>query len=96
MPDKDTVTIDIPVKVNIPLVLGVAHKKQIKTLVEKSPDIKTMTRQFKVGNLNEKYEVLGEAADTVDSIIDKHAVKKINDLNGLIYSIHFTDLKIYS
>ena len=46
--------------------------------------------------MHANYEVLGEAADTVDSILDKHVVKKISDLNGLIYSIHYTDLKMFS
>lgn len=32
IPDKDTVTIDIPVKTDIPLVFAVVHKKQIKEL----------------------------------------------------------------
>ncbi len=37
-----------------------------------------MTRQFNVGNLSQGYEVLGEAADTVDSIVDNYVVKKLN------------------
>ena len=96
MPDRDTVTIDLPVKSDTPLVLAVAHKKQLKDLTEKSPDIKSVTRQFNVSNLVQNYQVLGEAADTVDSLVDNYVVKKINDLNGLILSIHNTDLKIYS
>lgn len=59
IPDKDTVTIDIPVKTDIPLVFAVVHKKQIKELTEKSPDIKSVTRQFNVTNLGQNYEVLG-------------------------------------
>ena len=59
MPDKDTVTIDLPVKTDVPLILAVAYKKQIKELTEKYPDIRTMTRQFKIVNMNQNYEVLG-------------------------------------
>ena len=56
-----------------------------------------MTRQFNVGSLNQSnYEILGEAADTVDSVIDNHAVKKLKELSGLIMSIHTTDLQMYS
>lgn len=55
-----------------------------------------MTRQFNVTNLHNNYEVLGEAADTIDSVIDKHVVKKITDLNGLLLSIHYTDIKTFS
>ena len=96
MPQKDTATIDIPVKADLPLVLAVGQRKFVKDLVQKNLDIKTMTRQFNIANLNDKYEVLGQAADTVDSVIDNHTVKKINDISGLIYSIHYTDQKNFS
>lgn len=95
-PEKDTVTIDIPVKSETPLVFAVLQRKQVKEYVEKQLDIRTVTRQFKVTNMHANYEVLGEAADTVDSILDKHVVKKISDFNGLILSIHYTDLKMFS
>lgn len=93
-PAKDTVTIDLPVKNDIPLVLAIVMKKQIKELTEKNLDIRTMTRQFKVGSMEANYEVLGEAADTVDSIVDKHVVKAISNLNGFVLSIHYTDLNL--
>lgn len=96
IPQRDTVTLDIPVKTDIPMVLGVVHKKQLKEITEKSPDIRSVTKQFSVGNLGQNYQVLGEAADTVDSVLDNYVVKRINDLNNLILSIHYTDLKIYS
>lgn len=96
MPDRDTVTIDVPVKTDIPLVFAVAHKRQLKDLTEKHLDIKTMTRQFNVANLPQGYHILGEAADTVDSVVDNYVVKKLNELTGLILSIHYTDLKIFS
>lgn len=96
MPEKDTVTIDISVKSEIPLVLAVLAKKQVKEQTEKNLDLKTMTKQFKLSNMPSNFEVLGEAAETVDSIIDKHVVKKIKDLDGLLLGIHYTDLKTFS
>ena len=33
MPDKDTVTIDLPLKSDVPLVLLVAQRKQVKEIV---------------------------------------------------------------
>jgi hypothetical protein len=96
MPEKDTVTIDIPLKADSPIVLAVAQKKQVKDLTEKNLDIRTMTRQFNVTNLNQSYEVLGEAADTVDSVVDNFVVRRLGELTGLILSIHITDLKIFS
>ena len=59
MPDKDTVTVDLPLRNEVPLVMLVAQRKQTKEIVEKYPDIRTMTRQFNVQNLKEGYEVLG-------------------------------------
>lgn len=96
MPDRDTVTIDIPVKAKVPLVLAVAQKRYIKDLTDKNPDIKTVTKQFNVANLPQNYQILGEAADTVDKVIDNYVVRKLNELNNLIISIHYTDLKIFS
>jgi hypothetical protein len=37
-----------------------------------------MTRQFNITNLNPSIDVLGEAADTVDTIVDNYVVKKLN------------------
>jgi hypothetical protein len=59
MPDKDTVTIDLPIKTDVPLVFAIAEKKRVKELTEKNLDIRTMTRQFKVTNMPQNYEVLG-------------------------------------
>ena len=65
MPEKDTVTIDISLKADSPIVLAVAQKKQVKDLTEKNLDIRTMTRQFNVTNLNQSYEVLGDRKSVV-------------------------------
>ena len=97
MPEKDTATIDLPLKTDIPLILGVIQKKQVKEFTEKYVDLKTMTRQFNVGNLSQSsFEILGEAADTVDSVLDNHVVKKLKELAGVIASIHVTDLQMFS
>ena len=63
---------------------------------EKHSDIRMMAGLFVINNLSQNYQVLGEAADTVDSIIDNYVVKRLNDLSGLITSIHYTDLKTFS
>ena len=65
MPEKDTVTIDIPITTEIPLVLAIIAKKQLKELTEKHLDLRTVTKQFKVPDLPANYDILGEAADTV-------------------------------
>jgi hypothetical protein len=96
MPDRDTVTIDLPVHSEAPLVLALAQKKQLKELSEKHLDLRTMIRPFNIANMPPNYEVLGEAAETVDALIDKHVVKKVNDLSGLLLSVHYTDLKTLS
>lgn len=96
MPDKDTVTIDIPINTDIPLVLAVAEKKRVKDLTDKYLDVRKLTKPFFVNGFPQNYQILGEAVDTVDSIIDNHVTKKLNLVNGLITSIHFTDLKMYS
>ena len=95
-PEKDTVTIDIPVKSELPIVFAIANKRKVKEMSESYLDIKKIVGKFKVGNLNESYEVLGESSDTVDNIVDNYMTKKLNDMQGLFISIHYTDLKTYS
>jgi hypothetical protein len=46
-------------------------------MAENYLDIKKMTGKFKISNLNEYYEVLGESSDTLDSIIDNYVRKNI-------------------
>lgn len=65
-------------------------------MAENSLDIKKIAGKFKVSNLNEYYEVLGESSDTVDAVIDNYVVRRLNDMQGLVISIHYTDLRIYS
>jgi hypothetical protein len=49
-----------------------------------------------VANLLPAYEVLGESPETVDTVIDKYVVKRLNDMNGLFSSIHYSDLSTSS
>jgi len=65
-------------------------------LTEKHVDIRMMTRQFAIKNFPQNYEVLGEAVDTVDSIVDNYVIKRLNEISGLVSSIHYTDLKVFS
>jgi hypothetical protein len=58
-PEKDTITIDIPVKSDIPLVFLLSLKKKMKSYIEKQLDLKMLTGQFEVKNLHKNYEVLG-------------------------------------
>lgn len=58
-PEKDTITIDIPVKTEIPLVFLLSLKKKMKPYIEKQLDLKMLTGQFDVKNLHKNYEVLG-------------------------------------
>ena len=58
-PEKDTITIDIPVKTDIPLVFLLSLKKKMKSYIEKQLDLKMLTGQFDVKNLHKNYEVLG-------------------------------------
>lgn len=96
VPEKDTVTIDIPVKSDLPIVFALANKKKIKEMAESYLDIKKIAGKFKISNLNDYYEVLGQSSDTLDSILDNYVVKRLNDVQGLFVSIHYTDLKMYS
>ena len=58
-PEKDTITIDIPVKSELPLVFLLANKKKMKTYIEKHLDVRMLTGSFEVKGLNNHYEVLG-------------------------------------
>lgn len=55
-----------------------------------------LTRQFNVKNIPQNYEVLGEAVDTVDSLVDNYVIKRLNEISGLVSTIHYTDLKVFS
>ena len=96
VPEKDIITIDLPMQTVTPLVFAVVPRRKVKQMTEANLDVKKLTGHFKIGNLTEAYEVLGESAESVDSIIDNHVVKRLNDLVGLFVSIHYTDLKMHS
>lgn len=55
MPDKDTVTIDIPVKTEVPLVIAVIAKKLVKEQTDKHLDLRTVTMGFKLPNMHQNY-----------------------------------------
>ena len=45
-PEKDTITIDIPVKTEIPLVLLLSLKRKMKAYIEKHLDVRMLTGSF--------------------------------------------------
>ena len=96
VPEKDTIVIDLPMQTVTPVVFAVVPRRKVKQMTETNLDVKKLTGHFKIGNLTEAYEVLGESAESVDSIIDNHVVKRLNEMVGLFLSIHYTDLKINS
>lgn len=77
-PEKDMITIDIPVITNIPVVFLLSLKKKMKGYIEKHLDIQMLTGSFEIKNLNASYEILGESADTIDQLFDGYAVKRIS------------------
>ncbi len=58
-PEKDTITIDIPVKTDIPVVFLLSLKKKMKSYLEKHLDVKMLTGSFDFKISSNKYEVLG-------------------------------------
>lgn len=95
-PEKDMITIDIPVKSEVPLVFLLSLKKKMKSYIEKHLDIKMLTGSFEVKGLHSNYEVLGESADTVDQIFDGYLVKRVSENPGLFMFMHYTDQKMFS
>lgn len=59
-------------------------------------DLKKLTGSFEVENLNQNYKILGESAESVDGLIDNFTVRKLNEMNGLFLSIHYTDVQTFS
>lgn len=95
-PEKDLITIDIPVKIDHPIVLAIVNKKKVSKTVEANLDINKLAGSFEVKSLTQAFEVLGEASEIVDSIVDNYVCRKIADLQSLIQSIHYTDQKMFS
>ncbi len=58
-PEKDTITIDIPVKTDVPAVFLLSLKKKLKSYLEKNLDVRMLTGSFEVRNLHNNYELLG-------------------------------------
>ena len=95
-PEKDMIVIDIPVKVDHPIVLGIINRKKLAKVVEANIDLHKLAGSFEVKNLHQGFEVLGEATETVDYIVDNNVCRKLADLQSLIHSIHYTDQKLFS
>lgn len=45
-PEKDTITIDIPVKADVPVVFLLSQKKKLKSYLEKHLDARMLTGSF--------------------------------------------------
>lgn len=95
-PEKDIITIDIPVKIDHPIVLALVNRKKVAKTVEANIDIAKLAGSFEVKNLHQDFEVLGESSETVDFIVDNNVCRKIAELGPLIQSIHYTDQKFFS
>lgn len=95
-PEKDLITIDIPVRIDHPIVLCIANKKKLAKTVEANIDLAKLAGSFDVKNLNGPYEVLGEGSEAVDYILDNNVCRKLTDLGKLVQSIHYTDQKLFS
>lgn len=95
-PEKDTITIDVPVQANHPIVFCVANAKKIKHITEKYLDVAKLAGSFDVKGLGSTLHVLTEGQEIVDLIFDAAIVKKLNEVAPLIYSIHYTDQKMFS
>ena len=54
-PEKDTITIDIPLKTEIPLVFMLSLKKKMKGYIQKYLDIQMLTATFDIKNLHQNY-----------------------------------------
>lgn len=76
-PEKDLITINIPVHCDTPLIFGLATKKKIKSLTESYLDLSQLTRVFEVKNVHQNFQILGESPETIDYLIDNHVAKKI-------------------
>lgn len=95
-PEKDTITIDIPVKADVPVVFLLSQKKKLKSYLEKHLDARMLTGSFQVRNLPTTYELLGEAQDTLEQVFDGYVMKRIAENPGLFMYIHYTDQKMFS
>jgi hypothetical protein len=61
-PEKDLITIDIPVKSEVPIVFLLSMKKRLRAYIDKNLDVQMLTGAFEVKGLHQNYEVLGESA----------------------------------
>lgn len=60
-PEKDLITIDIPVKAEHPIVLCIANRKKIAKTKTAHRDIERLAGSFDVANLPTNFAVLGES-----------------------------------
>ena len=89
-------TIDISTHGNFPIVFCIANKKKLKHITQSNIDLAKLVGNFEVKGINPSFSTLGESSEILDSIFDSNTCKKINDLSSLIYSIHYTDQKLFS
>lgn len=54
-PEKDMITIDIPVKTDVPVVFLLALKKKMKSYIDKYLDLKMLAGSFEIKNLHNNY-----------------------------------------
>lgn len=95
-PEKDLITIDIPVKIDHPLVLAIVNRKKVTKTVEANIDLAKLAGSFENKSLPKSFEVLGESPEIIDKIIDNNLCRRIGDMASLIQSIHYTDQKMFS
>lgn len=95
-PEKDLITIDIPVSVDHPIVFCLALRKKVKALTEKYLDLAKLTGTFDLKSIPSTFAALGESADILDALIDNNVARKLQNLSSLIVSLHYTDQKMFS
>lgn len=95
-PEKDLITIDIPVKIDHPVVLALINRKKVSKTFDANIDLAKLAGSFEVNSLPPSMEAFGESADTVDYVVDNHVCRKVAELGTLIQSIHYTDQKLFS
>lgn len=83
-PEKDLITIDIPVKIDHPIVLALINRKKVTKTFDRNIDLAKLAGSFEVSNLSPNMEAFGESIDTVDYVIDNHVCRKVTELGTLI------------
>jgi len=92
-PEKDRVTIEIPIdlKTPIPIVFAAIKKREVKKMQEANPDIKGLCRKLRYDSLANDYVVLGEFEETTDYVLSESIVSMLNKNANLIQLLSFSD-----